>query len=246
LYLEYKSSVTHFVLYLEHNLLLHTLYCTWNTIFCYTLCIVLGINLLLRTLYCTWNTNFLLHTLYCTWNTIFCYTLCIVLGIQSSVTHFVLYLEYSLLLHTLYCTWSKNLLLHTLYCTWNTIFCYILCIVLGIQSSVTHFVLYLEYKSSVTYFVLYLEYKSSVTYFVLYLDYVSPLVCSRPQFDAIYSYFDLNSFFELVPHTLLLNILSACGLFGGYVIRFHSYVSSRYSVVRFHSIIWYSLKCFII
>jgi hypothetical protein len=68
------------------------------------------------------------------------------------------------------------------------------------------------------------------------LDYVSPLICSRPQFDAIYSYFDLKNSFELVPHTLLLNILSACGLFGGYVIRFHGYVSSRYSVVRFHSI----------
>jgi hypothetical protein len=66
------------------------------------------------------------------------------------------------------------------------------------------------------------------------LDYVSPLVCSQPQFDAIY--FDLNSSFELVSHTLLLYKLSACGLFGGYVIWFYSYVTSRHSVVRFHSI----------
>jgi len=80
----------------------------------------------------------------------------------------------------------------------------------------------------------FLKYKSSITRFVLYLDYISPLVCSQSQFDAFH--FDLKSSFELVPHTLLLTNLSACGLFGGYVIWFHSYVTSRHSVVRFHSI----------
>jgi hypothetical protein len=164
-------------------------------------------------------------------------TICLITSNRDRISVNVVFSNTILLLHTLYCTWNTNLLLHTLYCTWNTnLLLHALYCTRNTKSSVTHFLLYLEYKSSVTHYVLYLEYKYSITHIVLYLDYVSPLVCSRPQFDAIYSYFDLNSSFELVPHTPLLNILSAWGLFGGYVIWFHIHVSSRYSVVRFHSI----------
>jgi hypothetical protein len=47
--------------------------------------------------------------------------------------------------------------------------------------------------------------------------------------DAIY--FDLSSAFDLIPHTLLLHKHSAYGLSDG-----HSYITSRYSVVRIHGI----------
>jgi hypothetical protein len=64
---------------------------------------------------------------------------------------------------------------------------------------------------------------------VTFLDFVTPLVSSQGQADAIY--------FDLVPHTLLLQKLSAFGLSGGYVNWFCSYLTNRKSQVRVSGIL---------
>jgi hypothetical protein len=71
--------------------------------------------------------------------------------------------------------------------------------------------------------------KSTITNPVTYLDFITPLVSSQGQADAIC--FDFSSAFDLVPHTLLLQKLSALGLFGGYVNWFCSYLTTRQSQV---------------
>jgi hypothetical protein len=70
---------------------------------------------------------------------------------------------------------------------------------------------------------------------VTYLDSITPLVSSQGQADAIY--FDLSSAFDLVPHTLLLQKLSAFGLSGGCVNCFCSYLTNRRSQVRISGIL---------
>jgi hypothetical protein len=51
--------------------------------------------------------------------------------------------------------------------------------------------------------------KSTITNLVTYLEFITPLVTSQGQADVIY--FDLSSAFDLVPHTSLLQKLSAFG-----------------------------------
>jgi hypothetical protein len=62
-----------------------------------------------------------------------------------------------------------------------------------------------------------------------------PLVSSQDQADAIY--FELSSAFDLGPHTLLLQKLSAFGFSGGYVNWFCSYLTKRQSQVSVSGII---------
>jgi hypothetical protein len=71
--------------------------------------------------------------------------------------------------------------------------------------------------------------KSTITNPVTYLDFTTPLVSCQSQADTIY--FDLSSAFDLAPHKLLLQKLSASGLSGGYVNRFCSYLTNRQSQV---------------
>jgi hypothetical protein len=72
--------------------------------------------------------------------------------------------------------------------------------------------------------------KSTITNLATYLEFITPLVTSQGQADAIY--FDLGSAFDLVPHTPLLQKLSAFGLSDGYVNWFCSYLTNRRSQVR--------------
>jgi hypothetical protein len=65
---------------------------------------------------------------------------------------------------------------------------------------------------------------------VTYLEFITPLVTSQGQADAIY--FDPSSAFDLVPHTPLLQKLSAFGLSDGYVNWFCSNLTNRKSQVR--------------
>jgi hypothetical protein len=77
--------------------------------------------------------------------------------------------------------------------------------------------------------------KSTITNLVTYLDFITPLVSYQGQADAIY--FDLSSAFDLVPHTLLLQKVSAFGLTGGCVNWFCSYLTNRQSQVRVSGIL---------
>jgi sarcosine oxidase/L-pipecolate oxidase len=77
--------------------------------------------------------------------------------------------------------------------------------------------------------------KSTITNLVTYLDFITPLVSSQGKADAIY--FDLRSAFDLVPHTLLLQKLSAFGLSGDYANWFCSYLTNRQYQVRVSGIL---------
>jgi hypothetical protein len=70
---------------------------------------------------------------------------------------------------------------------------------------------------------------------VTYVDFIVPLVGSQRQAHDIY--FDLSNWFYPVPHSLLLQKLSAFGLSGGYVNRFRSYLSNRKSQVHVSGIV---------
>jgi hypothetical protein len=74
--------------------------------------------------------------------------------------------------------------------------------------------------------------------YVTNVYYLSPIVRSQGQADAVY--FDLSSAFDLVPHSLLLNKLSAFRLTSGHVNWVRSYISKRKSQV--HVILMFSLR----
>jgi hypothetical protein len=75
---------------------------------------------------------------------------------------------------------------------------------------------------------------------ITYADFISSLVGSQRQADSIY--YDRNSGFDLVPHSLLLHKFSAFGLSGGYVNWFRSYLSSRKSQVHVSGILSHLLE----
>jgi hypothetical protein len=75
----------------------------------------------------------------------------------------------------------------------------------------------------------------TITNPVTYLDFNTPLAGSQGHADTIY--FDPNSAFHLVLHTLLLHKLSAFGLSGGYVNWSCSFLSNRQSQVRISGIL---------
>jgi hypothetical protein len=72
--------------------------------------------------------------------------------------------------------------------------------------------------------------QSTTTNFVTYLEFISPLVSSQSKIYSIY--FDLNSTFDLVWHSILLHKLRAYGLSGGYEMWYNSYISNWQSYVR--------------
>jgi hypothetical protein len=63
-----------------------------------------------------------------------------------------------------------------------------------------------------------------------FLDFLTPVVRGRRQADAVY--FDLSHALDLVPHNMLLRILSSFGLSDAYVSCSRSYLTSRQSRVR--------------